>query len=154
MVNHKNNDNRSLVLYNRSGHARVASYSKPSSAFCANAKPDENWTLISDTGERRKIQNRISQRNYRKLICGKSLADHAAHTSCQGKTRKWHGSGKNAVRGVRLLPRRHHSPPCSCQVRQQVETEASQPVHLNHKRLFFSSFFWSSISLGKTTNIL
>jgi hypothetical protein len=64
----KNNDNKNLVLYNRSGHARVASYTKPSSAFCANAKPDENWTLISDTGERRKIQNRISQRNYRELI--------------------------------------------------------------------------------------
>ncbi len=41
-------------------------YSKSSSATCANAKPSEDWTKMTDAIERRRVQNRIAQRNYRK----------------------------------------------------------------------------------------
>ncbi|KAH7418709.1 hypothetical protein BKA64DRAFT_206890 [Cadophora sp. MPI-SDFR-AT-0126] len=38
------------------------------SAFSPSAKPDEDWTKISDLANRRRIQNRIAQRNYRKKL--------------------------------------------------------------------------------------
>ncbi|KAK9419180.1 hypothetical protein SUNI508_01157 [Seiridium unicorne] len=39
-----------------------------SSAFASSANPTEDWAKISDLAERRRIQNRIGQRNYRKKL--------------------------------------------------------------------------------------
>jgi hypothetical protein len=45
--------------------SHITSYGT-SSAFSNSASPDEDWTKISDLAERRRIQDRIAQKNYRK----------------------------------------------------------------------------------------
>jgi len=55
--------------YSQSYHAAPTHrYPSTSSAFSASANPNEDWTKISDLAERRRIQNRIAQRNYRKKL--------------------------------------------------------------------------------------
>lgn len=49
---------------------RYATPNPNSSAFSASANANEDWTKISDLSERRRIQNRIAQRNYRESKLG------------------------------------------------------------------------------------
>ena len=78
--------------------AKFGAAHNTSSAFSASANPNEDWTKISDLAERRRIQNRIAQRNYR--TCSPSFLGQVIDNR----------TGKKIKRRLEDLERRASSP--------------------------------------------
>lgn len=90
-----------------------------SSAFSANANADEDWTQISDLAERRRIQNRIAQRNYRTLHPSHYISYHVL-TPLQARSSRSVSKTSSAAQDP--APHPHHPPPPT-----PTSSPASQP---------------------------